>query len=547
MTAPNRLLGRTSLKRACAAAIAIAALGLVAACGGGGGTSGQAGNTNPGLPPPTNTFAGVVTSSGVALPGATVIAFNTNTNSTFATTTTDANGRYRFTQLGTSCTDSCTINYQFWVMKTGYSFEPVVGGNAGGDRAAYQWYSPAANWYVASGTAVTRADYTGQFTNPGLGSAYLLTVLNFDSVPNASVSDGDFIAHDSANALVHLAASGQVQSYAPGDDAALHAGVAWPATRYVDHHDGTVSDTLTGLTWLKDAGCLAPATWATALSSVNQLAAGSCGLADGSSAGQWRLPNQWELESIVDESAAAPAITPGAPFANVADGAYWTSTSYYGGQGGSPQAWAIRMGDGRYINDGVGNVKATNTLGVWAVRGGTGGAVKLQATGMYVPYAAGDDGTLQAGVALPYPRMRDNADGTLTDTVTGLVWLRKADCLSGTWGGAVAAVRALASGQCGLSDGSNAGAWRMPNRKEMASLADRGLNNQADFFDTAWTSADVGIPSAAAVFDQFIAFQYYWTSTTDAADPSEAWTVFSCDYGVYDTPKTATGYTLAVR
>ncbi len=143
--------------------------------------------------------------------------------------------------------------------------------------------------------------------------------------------------------------------------------------------------------------------------------------------------------------------------------------------------------------------------------------------------------------------MVDHGDGTLTDTVTGLVWLKKADCLSGDWNATVAAAHALASGQCGLSDGSGAGAWRMPNRKEMASLADRALNNQADFFDTAWTSGDAGVPSAAAVFDQFITLQYYWTSTTDASDTSAAWTVFSCDYGVYDTPKTATGYSLAVR
>ncbi len=81
----------------------------------------------------------------------------------------------------------------------------------------------------------------------------------------------------------------------------------------------------------------------------------------------------------------------------------------------------------------------------------------------------------------------------------------------------------------------------------MASLADRALNNQADFFDTAWTSADAGIPSAAAVFERFVTLQYYWTSTTDAADTTEAWTVFSGDYGVHDTPKTATGYALAVR
>jgi len=536
---------------------AAACASLLAACGGGGGGnsgsgsgSSNAGDTDPGLPPPTNTFAGSVTYAGAPLPGATVIAFNTNTNAVVATATTDANGHYSFAQLGTSCTDSCKWNYQFWAMKAGYSFEPAIGNAADADRSAYSWFAPASDWAAASGAAVTREDFTGQFTNPGGGSAYILSVLNFDSVANNSVADGNFIAHDGTDALVHLAASGQVQSYAPGDDADIHAGVAWPATRYVDHHDGSVTDTLTGLTWLKDAGCLAPATWTNALAEVNGLAAGACGLSDGSSAGQWRLPNQWELESIVDESATGPAISAGSPFVNVADTAYWTSTSYYGGQAGSPSAWAIRMGDGRYINDGVGNLKAASSLGVWAVKGGgsgSGGSVRLQATGMYVPYVAGDDGSVQAGVALPSQRMQDNGDGTLVDTVTGLVWLKRADCVNGTWGDAVAAVRSLASGQCGLSDGSAAGAWRMPDRKEMASLADRALNNQADFLDTAWASADAGIPSAAAVFERFVTLQYYWTSTTDAANPGEAWTVFSCDYGVYDTPKTATGYTLAVR
>ncbi len=543
MTLARPLPTRT---RRSALALALSCAGLLGACGGGGSDNGP-GNTDPGLPPLTNTFAGSVTYQGSALAGATVIAFNTNTNSTFATTTTDANGHYSFTQLGTSCTDACTINYQFWVAKAGYAFEPALGGQAGADRSIQQWYAPASNWFAPGGATATRADYTGQFTNPGFGSANIKTVLNFDSVANASVGDGDFIAHDGANALVHLAASGQAHSYAAGDDAAVHAGVAWPATRYVDNHDGSVSDTLTGLVWLKDAGCLAPATWANALAAVNQLAAGACGLADGSTAGQWHLPNQWELESVVDESAANPAVTPGSPFANVAATTYWTSTSYYGGQAGSPSAWAIRMSDGRYVNDGAGNLKASSSLGVWAVRGGSGGAVKLQATGFYVPDAAGDDGTLRAGVALTYPRMVDHGDGTLTDTVTGLVWLKKADCLSGDWNATVAAAHALASGQCGLSDGSGAGAWRMPNRKEMASLADRALNNQADFFDTAWTSGDAGVPSAAAVFDQFITLQYYWTSTSDASDTSAAWTVFSCDYGVYDTPKTAAGYSLAVR
>jgi len=40
--------------------------------------------------------------------------------------------------------------------------------------------------------------------------------------------------------------------------------------------------------------------------------------------------------------------------------------------------------------------------------------------------------------------------------------------------------------------------------------------------------------------------EYYWIRTTNCADPSEAWTVLSCDFGVHDTPKAFTGYTFIV-
>lgn len=51
----------------------------------------------------------------------------------------------------------------------------------------------------------------------------------------------------------------------------------------------------------------------------------------------------------------------------------------------------------------------------------------------------------------------------------------------------------------------------------------------------------------APIFTNYVENQYYWTSTTDAANTSEAWSVFSCDYGAYDIPKTDAAYTLAVR
>jgi hypothetical protein len=198
------------------------------------------------------------------------------------------------------------------------------------------------------------------------------------------------------------------------------------------------------------------------------------------------------------------------------------------------------------MNDSVFNVKATSNNAVWAVKGAGGGTVKLQSTGEYVAFNSGDDGSIQAGVAPTFQRWVDNADGTITDTVTGLIWLKKADCINQPWSAALAAVNTLASGQCGLTDNSTAGSWRMPNRNEMQSLSDRMETNHADFFDATYLNFD-GTVFREPIFTNFMVSQYYWTSTTDAANTSEAWTVFSCDYGVYDTPKSNASYTLAVR
>jgi Protein of unknown function (DUF1566) len=231
----------------------------------------------------------------------------------------------------------------------------------------------------------------------------------------------------------------------------------------------------------------------------------------------------------------------------VSNGVYWTSTSYFGGEGGSPKAWTIRLSDGRYMNDSSSNVKAAANNGVWAVKGTSGGTIQLQATGMYVPYLPGDDGSLQTGVPLTYPRWIDNGNGTLADTMTGLTWLKQADCIRQTWSGGIAAVNMLASGQCGLSDGSVPGNWRMPYREEMLSLSDRMETNHADFFNQSYTWKASQTLDQAPIFSNVVPSEYYWTSTTNAADTSEAWTIFSCDFGVYDISNVQAGYTLAVR
>ena len=61
--------------------------------------------------------------------------------------------------------------------------------------------------------------------------------------------------------------------------------------RYVDNDDGTVTDVATGLIWLKNANCFGTLDYTTqALPAVAALSHGTCGLADGSKAGDWRLP-----------------------------------------------------------------------------------------------------------------------------------------------------------------------------------------------------------------------------------------------------------------
>lgn len=490
-----------------------------------GGTSAGSGNTDPGQPPPTNTISGTVTFKGAPLAVAAVTNFLTNTNTVFGVTTTDANGRWSFSGLSTS--GNVAADYQIYVNKAGYAFTPSV----------------------TSGAKAERFDYTGQYQGVGIApSGFLFNVIDFISLPNATISGATFTAYDGTNPPIALAATGQQTSYATGDDADMNKGVAWSASnRFTDNLDGTVTDSLTGLVWLKDAGCLGAAFWADALVIVNTLASGNCGLSDGSTAGQWRMPNLNEMESLIDVSAANPALPANNPFRNVSNGVYWSSTPYYGGVTGSSDAWPVRLSDGRYMNDSSSNVMASTSNNIWAVKGtGGNGKVKLQATGFRVPYNAGDDGSVQAGVRLPAPRMIDNSNGTITDTLTGLTWLKEANCLSGTWTAALAAVNALASGQCGLADGSWAGEWRMPNRNELESLSDRAQTNLAEYFDYTYLNPD-GSVYQFPIFKNYIGFQFYWTSTTNAANTSEAWTVFSCDFGVYDIPKTNTGYTLAVR
>jgi hypothetical protein len=111
------------------------------------------------------------------------------------------------------------------------------------------------------------------------------------------------------------------------------------------------------------------------------------------------------------------------------------------------------------------------------------GAVDLPRTGQADSYAPGDDGALQTGMEWPDPRFVHNGDGTITDSLTGLMWTQTANPSGGglTWANAMAWIAAMNRGEqenLGHTD------WRMPNIIEIESLVHAGQANPAAWLNS---------------------------------------------------------------
>jgi hypothetical protein len=111
----------------------------------------------------------------------------------------------------------------------------------------------------------------------------------------------------------------------------------------------------------------------------------------------------------------------------------------------------------------------------------------------------------------------------VTDDLTGLVWLKNADCFSdnygwSTWPEAVTETNTLEDGQCGLNDGSSAGDWRLPTIGELRSLFDPGLSPPYLPDGHPFTN----VPYDSAVDDGWAG---YWSGTLSTDHPSFAWSV----------------------
>jgi hypothetical protein len=179
--------------------------------------------------------------------------------------------------------------------------------------------------------------------------------------------------------------TGQTISYATGDDGDLQKGMAWPDPRFTDNEDGTVTDNLTGLIWLKNANCMntyypsfdndgivrdGRVTWRHAIDFVAGINSGAyqdCGAGHS----DWRLPSIRDLQSLIHygffnapplpDTAGLGQWSEGDPFYNVQDREYWSSTTF---MPTSYFAWYVNLRGGQvHIYD-----KRINFNYVWPVR-----------------------------------------------------------------------------------------------------------------------------------------------------------------------------------
>jgi len=315
-----------------------------------------------------------------------------------------------------------------------------------------------------------------------------------------------------------------------GQDGAYQKGIPWPVPRFTDNGDGTVTDNLTKLIWLKNANRFGAKTWLQALNDCNTLADDGIDLTDGSVAGDWRLPIVNELESLIHaEEPSSAAWLNSQGFTNVQGLQYWSSTTYAVDPPDPSNAWTVNMWNGELRAP-----PKVNLYSVWPVRAATAPPAELPRTGQTVSYAAGDDGDIQAGVAWPSPRFTVNPDATVTDELTGLVWAPDGNIMPVrdpgwdqddivddgmvTWQHALDYVAKLnAENYLGLND------WRLPNVNELESLIHAGEPSSATWLN---------LQGFANVQQD-----WYWSSTSYAFNPSRAWYIGM--FGMFD------GYVLA--
>ena len=201
----------------------------------------------------------------------------------------------------------------------------------------------------------------------------------------------------------------------------------------------------------------------------------------------WRVPTIKELSSILNLGRNYPAVDT-VYFPNTLSSSYWSSSTAAGNSG---NGWGMAFYSGHdddYYNK-------SGSYSVRAVRGGRAGA---------------------------FNHLVLNPDGTVTDTATGLMWRQTMEGEM-TWESAISHCEGLSAAD--YTD------WRLPNRRELRSIADYSLYSPA--IDTVYFPDTV--------------LTAYWSSSSYLNDISHGWViVFDSGRGSHNDKSNAK-YVRAVR
>lgn len=212
------------------------------------------------------------------------------------------------------------------------------------------------------------------------------------------------------------------QKDAATNGASIKTGIAGlTVTRFTDNLNGTITDNLTGLVWLKNAYCMATLdgvvkddtdterprslSWAEALVWSNNLADGFCDLADGSVAGDWRMPNINELVSLPTNFLGGdPAVWLNNPAQGIyssteesdlkgfRESSYWSSTTV---TDFTSYAWVVGMGNTNVYHGS----KTSSKWYVLPVKGGQAGTISTLAISKEGSTGAGLVSSQPAGIS----------------------------------------------------------------------------------------------------------------------------------------------------
>jgi fibronectin type 3 domain-containing protein len=232
------------------------------------------------------------------------------------------------------------------------------------------------------------------------------------------------ICYDTAGTEINCAGTGQDGEYTGTE------------LSYTDNGDDTVTDNLTGLMWQKGVGTTITWQWGLANSYCMNLVHGTGSLAD------WRLPTIRQLETLmIYNTTSTDRAIDTSYFPMTVFGIYWSSTV---ATVDSTTAWLGDFQRGDLI-------------------------MQSKVTPYYVRCVRGQ---------LPAPNFVDNGNGTVTDNVTGLLWEKGFSSSTMSWDAALL--------KCGAHTLGGYNDWRLPNIRELFSIADRSGYNPA--IDTTYFS-----------------------------------------------------------